>query len=162
DDLSIISVAESEMKTGLSEEYHGSIYQVTLPDEIDIGRQSEEGTVAAEIADEGNTVAVTFDPECAEEYPSLRFLLPGDPIFEQLVNQVSSTTSEDAYEWVQLGYDYASEKSIVGDVPWIVGDLLDNGYGTILCEDGCIAGTPIDRDSLDEWARVFVQNRKEE
>jgi hypothetical protein len=159
EDLTVVSVAEGGADTEVSEEHRDAIYRVTLPNEIDTGEQFEEGTVASEIASEESVIAVTFDTECAEEYPSLRFLLPGDPIFEQLVEQVRSVTGGGTFEWVQFGYDRASNDPVVGGEAWIVGDILDDGYGLVLSEGGCIADTPIDTDYLEEWTREFIQNR---
>ena len=159
EDFTVVSVTECDADTEVSEEHRDAIYRVTLPNEIDTAEQFEEGTVASEIAGEESVIAVTFDTECAEEYPSLRFLLPGDPIFEQLVDRVCSVTGGGVFEWVQFGYDRASNDPVVGGEPWIVGDILDDGYGLVLSEGGCVADTPIDTDYLEEWTREFVQNR---
>jgi SNF2 family DNA or RNA helicase len=40
-------------------------------------------TAQAELGGEG--LVVTFDPEISESYPSIRFLVPGDPLFEVLI-----------------------------------------------------------------------------
>jgi len=47
-------------------------------------------------------VAVTFDGDCVEEDPSLRFLLPGKPLFSQLVS-IAFEVSDVALGWSQYG-----------------------------------------------------------
>jgi hypothetical protein len=159
DGLTVSSVADRERDIGVGRDCRDAVYAVTLPDEIDTIYQSEEGTVASEIASKEGTVAATFDSDCAREYPSLRFLLPGDPIFEQLVDQICSATDVVEYDWMQFGFDWTANEQIEGRCPWVVGGLLDNGHGVVLDEDGSISETVIDVKTLEEWSREFILNR---
>ncbi|ELY67377.1 helicase-related protein [Natronococcus jeotgali] len=159
DDFSVTPVVELEKEVEIDVDCREKIYVVMVPNETDGIHQSGEGTIASEIADEERTVAVTFDQDCADRYPSLRFILPGDPIFENLVNQVRSTTKLNEYEWMQFGYDWTSDESVEGVDPWIVGELFDENCGTILDKNGDIADAAIDIEDLDEWTRDFVRNR---
>ena len=45
----------------------------------------EERTIASRIAPGEDSVAVTFDAECADKYPSIHHLAPGNPLLAQLV-----------------------------------------------------------------------------
>jgi len=54
---------------------------VTMSESLDESAQAELG------GDSG--VAVTFSPEISEDYPSIRLLLPGDPLFQVLVSEAS-------------------------------------------------------------------------
>ncbi|MFB6185279.1 MAG: hypothetical protein ABEI86_00225, partial [Halobacteriaceae archaeon] len=161
DEFTVVPVTEHGKSSEISESHREAVYYVEVSAEIvDIDPQQEEGTVASEITGEENAIAVTFDPGCAQEYPSLRFLLPGDPIFEELVDHVCSVTDLDEYEWVQFGADWSNNKLVKGRVPWIVGSLLDDETGMILDKDGNISGTEIDTDMLGEWSREFIRDRK--
>jgi hypothetical protein len=159
DGLTAMPASEIEEDTELGEDCQDAVYVITLPDEIDAVQQSEEGTVASEIASEEDTVVATFDAGCAEDYPSLRFLLPGDPIFEQLVDHACSVSGLSEYEWVQFGYNWIDNEQVEGQNPWIVGGLLDDGTGVVLDEDGNMSNTAIDTESLEQWSREFVENR---
>ncbi|AKU09853.1 DEAD/DEAH box helicase [Haloferax gibbonsii] len=54
---------------------------VAIPESLGETAQSELGG--------GNGLVVTFKPEIAEKFPSIRLLLPGDPLFEALVSEVT-------------------------------------------------------------------------
>ncbi|QSG09599.1 helicase-related protein [Halapricum desulfuricans] len=159
DSLTVTPVAEIEEASEIDEEYREAVYRVTLPDEVEISWQLEEGTVASQIANKENTVAVTFDPACADEYPSLRFALPGEPIFDQLVDLVCSATDTDKYEWVQLGYDWTGDDYRTGGESWIIGHLFKDEAGVVLGPDGTAVETPTDMERLEEWVHLFTQNR---
>lgn len=48
----------------------------------------EEGTIATAIAPEETAVAVTFSADCANNYPSVNHLAPGNPLVEELVEVI--------------------------------------------------------------------------
>ena len=64
-------------------------YVLELPDEDTIAvPESLSNTAQAELG-EGEGIVVTFTPEIAEQYPSIRLLLSNDPLFELLVQQAT-------------------------------------------------------------------------
>jgi hypothetical protein len=64
-------------------------YVLELPDGDNISvPESLSNTAQAELG-EGEGIVVTFTPEIAEQYPSIRLLLPNDPLFELLVQQAT-------------------------------------------------------------------------
>ena len=60
--------------------------EVHLPETV-------SGTAQAELGDSGATV-VTFSPSVAEEFPSIRLLLPGDPLFDGLVSVATESEAK--------------------------------------------------------------------
>jgi hypothetical protein len=70
-------------------------YVLGLPDNRGIAIPESLGeTAQAELGD-GSGVVVTFTPSIAEEFPSIRLLLPGDPLFETLVRQITPEKVDD-------------------------------------------------------------------
>ncbi len=64
-------------------------YVLELPDSDGIAVPESLGeTAQAELGD-GNGIVVTFEPEIADGFPSIRLLLPGDPLFEMLVYEAT-------------------------------------------------------------------------
>ena len=83
-----------------ADEYPGTArgaYVLEGPDQTEIGAPETASTTAqAELRNSGETV-VTFELDIADEFPSIRLLLPGDPLFDSLV---SITTESPAQEVV--------------------------------------------------------------
>jgi len=71
-------------------------YVLELPDEGEVAIPESLGETAQAKLGDGNGLVVTFSPEVAEKYPSVRLLLPGDPLFEALIQEV---TPEEAIIW---------------------------------------------------------------
>lgn len=64
-------------------------YVLEFPDDGEVAiPESLSETAQAELG-EGKGVVVTFRPEIFEAYPSIRLLLPGDPMFDALVREAS-------------------------------------------------------------------------
>lgn len=67
-------------------------YVLALPDEDEVAiPDSLAETAQAELGG-GSGVVVTFKPAIAEKYPSIRLLLPGDPLFVALVREATPET----------------------------------------------------------------------
>jgi hypothetical protein len=64
-------------------------YVLELPDEDTIAVPESLGNTAQAELGDGEGLVVTFTPEIAEQYPSIRLLLPNDPLFELLVQQAT-------------------------------------------------------------------------
>lgn len=70
------------------DEYDGvgeNAYVLSVPDGdlVEVPDSTAE-TVQAALG-ETDGIVVTFDPDVVEEYPSIRFLLPGDPLYNELM-----------------------------------------------------------------------------
>lgn len=64
-------------------------YVLELPEEDAIAMPESLGETAQAELGGGSGVVVTFNPEVAEQFPSIRLLLPGDPLFEALVREAA-------------------------------------------------------------------------
>jgi len=64
-------------------------YVLGAPDQTEIETpEAAKTTAQAELRGTDEAV-VTFDPDVAEEFPSIRLLLPGDPLFDSLVTKTT-------------------------------------------------------------------------
>ena len=79
-------------------------YVLEVPEEGLMAAPESFGQTAQAELGGGEGVVVTFTPEIADEYPSVRLLLPGDPLFEMLVCETTPIES-DSLEFVcgQIG-----------------------------------------------------------
>ncbi|WP_135665725.1 DEAD/DEAH box helicase [Halorhabdus rudnickae] len=64
-------------------------YVLELPEEDAVAMPESLGETAQAELGGGGGVVVTFNPEIAEQFPSIRLLLPGDPLFEALVREAA-------------------------------------------------------------------------
>jgi hypothetical protein len=64
-------------------------YVLELPDDREVAIPDSLGETAQAELGHGSGVVVTFSPDVAEAYPSIRLLLPGDPVFELLVREAT-------------------------------------------------------------------------
>jgi SNF2 family DNA or RNA helicase len=70
-------------------------YVLAAPDQTEIEiPETATATAQAELRD-GNQPVVTFDPAVAEEFSSIRLLLPGDPLFDTLVSMRTQTSGDE-------------------------------------------------------------------
>jgi len=139
------------------------IYCLQHPGDAPITAEESEDTLAASIANQHQGIGVTFDPETADEYPSLRFLAPGSPLFNWLAATLVETS--DRLNLTQTACTTNSDGEIVGttEKPWIVtGWAEEDAADTSLVQltDG---GSVEDRSEtvefLNQWAQEFIENR---
>ncbi|WP_433629614.1 helicase-related protein [Halomicrococcus sp. NG-SE-24] len=64
-------------------------YVVEVPEESGVAVPGSLGETAQGELGGGAGVVVTFSPEVAESYPSIRLLLPGDPLFDVLIGEAT-------------------------------------------------------------------------
>lgn len=162
--IRFVSLSELDTEFDLSEpEDAESIYCLyhsgTAPG---TGEESED-TLAASIANQHSGEGVTFDPETADEYSSLRFIAPGSPLF----NWLASTLIE-AADGVNLS-QHAFRRNTDGEVidtserPWIVTGWSDNRESDTslvrLANDGSVDEHQETIGLLKQWAQEFVNNR---
>ena len=139
------------------------IYCLQHPGDAPITAEESEDTLAASIANQHQGIGVTFDPDTADEYPSLRFLAPGSPLFNWLAATLVETS--DQLNLTQSACTTSSDGEIVGttEKPWIVtGWAEEDAADTSLVQltDG---GSVEDRSEtvefLNQWAQEFIENR---
>lgn len=68
-------------------------YVIEGPDRVETPESAAQTAQSA--LRSGGAAVVTFDPAIAEEFPSIRLLLPGDPLFNSLVESIVDETSND-------------------------------------------------------------------
>ena len=73
----------------------------------DIGKEA-----AQTILREKNAVAVTFDPTVAADYTSLRLLLPGDPLYQDLIEVLNTTDSRTEFICLSQSGDITVQQNI--------------------------------------------------
>jgi hypothetical protein len=116
-----------------AEEYPGTArgaYVLEGPEKTNI-ETPEMATVTAQAElQNGDDAVVTFDPAVAEEFPSIRLLLPGDSLFDTLVSMTTQASG--------------------GDVVFVCGSRQSDGSDRIVTESAyegtdsadCSAGGP--------------------
>jgi hypothetical protein len=143
----------------VEEEFQESIYLLSLPDTVGMSHSPESGTLAHALAGDDDLVAITFDGECASEYPSVRFFLPGDPLFMRLVSEIR-LSKELELEWIQIGRESADSECTVGVDPYIVAAVQNkDGQRTRLSREGRLCSVEKEKIGLQEWCKAFVDNR---
>jgi hypothetical protein len=126
---------------------------------------AEEGedTLAASIATQYQGIGVTFDPDTADEYSSLRYLAPGSPVFNWLATTLVETS--DRLNLTQSARTTSVDSEIVetSEEPWIVTGWTEEDSANAplvqLTNGGSIESRSETAEFLDQWAREFVENR---
>lgn len=107
------------------ERWEKKTYRLTIPPSFSIPVRSQSGTIAQKIATGENAVGVTFSDECADEYPSLRYLVQGDPLFERIVSEITSKGTS-SLRVLRYGEGPENSDCVQADnEPWTVCDWLD-------------------------------------
>jgi len=139
------------------------IYCLQHPGDAPITAEESEDTLAASIANQHQGIGVTFDPDTADEYPSLRFLAPGSPLFNWLAATLVETS--DRLNLTQSAYTANSDGDIVGtaEKPWVVtGWAEENAADTSLVQvtdGGSVEDQSETVEFLNQWAQEFIENR---
>lgn len=130
-----------------------SAYRLVCDSEIDVIDLEAEGTVSDRIAPGEDAVVVTFDEECADTYPSIHYLAPGNPLLTQLVEVLVDMCDEPE----RLNWD-GYFRDGVDDVE-LVGMWGRNGeYGRLAADgDVDLSTSP---EALPDWSDAFVENRE--
>lgn len=140
-----------------------SIYCLQHSEDIPIEAEESEGSLAASIADQHGGVGVTFDPGTADEYPSLRFLAPGSPLFNWLAAMLIETSGQMNLSQSSCTTDADGEVIDTSEEPWIVtGWVGENDVESSLVHltaDGSVADHSETVEFLSQWAQEFVENR---
>jgi SNF2 family DNA or RNA helicase len=154
--ISFTPVYELDLRTDDSVddfEFEESTYRLSVQGAPVEAPKLEEGQTFAEtIAPGDREIAVTFSDECAEGFPSIHYLAPGNPLLNQLVNLIldEGEETERLLRRIESRSDYT-------DRPVVCGWGRD-GVISRLTEDGDVS-EDIETGSLSEWCEIFLTNR---
>jgi len=150
--VSDLALDKTHTEFGNGFDFEKSTYQLEVNDAELIPNLDTEETLASVIAPDKNTVAVTFSDECADEFPSLHFLAPGNPFLDHLIdvwrentddshrlNRYAKPNLESAHQII-CGWGKSSSISIVAD-------------------DGAVKDATT-LSELSDWYSDFVSNRE--
>ena len=107
-------------------EYGEAAYRLVCGGVINPADMEEERTIASRIALGEDSVAVTFDAECADKYPSIHHLAPGNPLLAQLVE----IFVEECNETKRLDWE-ACYRDGIDVIPLVVTWGRDGEFGRI-------------------------------
>jgi hypothetical protein len=121
---------------------------------IDAPKPEDKRTLGEAIAPGDGEVAVTFSDECADEFPSIHHLAPGNPLLYQLVEAIREMTEEPSrFIWK------AETREAYTDRPVVCGWCRDGLLGR-LNDDGSVLNDE-DMRILSLWSESFLENRSE-
>ncbi|GGL41696.1 hypothetical protein GCM10009037_26630 [Halarchaeum grantii] len=130
-------------------------YRVALGESsIEAPETEGEQTLAQAIAPSERQVAVTFSAECADEFPSVQYLAPGNPLLDDLVTTLRRMSEEPT----RLSQQIQSRPEQT-DSPVICGWGRDGNLGR-LENDGTVAEDQAMR-ILQSWCETFLENREQ-
>jgi len=157
------ALAELDTDFDLNENQHSdSIYCLQYPDNGSFQIEAEEGTLAETIASHHQGIGVTFSPELADQYPSLRFLAPGSPLFTRLTDFLRE--NDDQSILVTHAYQKDSNDGLLStsQKPWIVCGWTKGDEETSLVslsDEGQVIELAANIESLQDWAQQFIETR---
>ena len=128
-------------------------YRLEVSDIESIPELDTEGTLASVIAPDEKTVAVTFSDECAEEFPSLHYLAPGNPLLQHLI-ETWRRNSDDSERLIRY-----AEPDSQSSHPIVCGWGRD-GTISVVSDDGAVTGAT-SVSNLSDWYDDFVANREQ-
>ncbi|WP_440991565.1 helicase-related protein [Haloarchaeobius baliensis] len=146
-----IDVTDTEYGDGF--EFGECTYRLEVSDIESIPELDTEGTLASVIAPDDEEVAVTFSDECADEFPSLHYLAPGNPLLRHLV-ETWRTTSDGTERLVKF-----TESKGQSSRPVVCGWGRD-GTISVVGDDGTVAEATTVTE-LSNWYDDFVANREQ-
>jgi len=140
-----------------------SIYCLQHSGNFPLTTAQNEDSLAANIANKHAGIGVTFDSKTADEYPSLRFLAPGSPLFNWLAATLIETSDQLSLKQSACTANTDGEIVDTTDKPWIVTGWSkeDNGDAPLvdLTDDGSVEEQMETIEYLNQWAQEFIKNR---
>jgi hypothetical protein len=156
------SATEIEKDVSLEESDLEEMYLVKLQDDFVPENLQEEhqDTVAYELAPESDRFVVTFDPNCADDFPSVRYLMSGDFLFESLVEEIlDSQERAISLEEEMVGETDGEYCVPVYAEPYVVRGWFNGEKGVGLDQNGEISSKGYTEDDLHNWCSEFRENR---
>jgi SNF2 family DNA or RNA helicase len=140
-----------------------SIYYLQHSGDAPVTAEENEDTLGASIANHYDGIGITFDPETADEYPSLRFLAPGSPLFNWIAATLVETSDRPNLTQLSCATNIEGEVVETSERSWIVtGWSKDNDSDAPLMhlsDDGSVAEQAETIGSIRQWALEFIENR---
>ena len=149
------SVAELDVDITNSEydgefEYEDATYRLRW-DGMELPEPDGEQTFAQFIAPSGDSVAVTFSSECADEFPSVHHFAPGNPLLRELIEILRETTDEPERLVREVKF-----REIATERPTVCGWIGNEGLGRVR-RDGEVV-EDLDTDVIETWFSEFQEN----
>ena len=129
-------------------------YRLDHGERIDVLSIEDEGTLAQQVAPGEGAVAITFSTACADIFPSVALLAPGNQLLEQLL----SIVREESDEPRRLSQKQRPDEE-TGTHPTVRG-WGRNGEIVALSDEGG-ASEVAPTELLDDWYESFLVNRQE-
>jgi SNF2 family DNA or RNA helicase len=133
--------------------YADRAYRLDTGERINLIDMAEEGTIANRFAPSDDATVVTFDSECADEFPSVHYLAPGNPLLEQLVEIIVAESDE-----VERLSQITRNREETESLPIIRGWTRNGALGCVT-PDGSVNFNHSE-GVLSEWRDSFVENRR--
>jgi hypothetical protein len=155
----------SELETEFSfdsESHESEVYCLQASDDLPLSDQIGEDTIAKSIAEQHGGIGVTFSPDIADQYPSLRYLAPGSPLFAWLSAKIMDESTEQTLSTRAYGYESDPNTVEVDKKPWLVCGWTngeDNDSLVSLSDEGEVIENEDSVESLSKWAENFISNR---
>lgn len=161
--ITLDQLSELEVNFALDEESQAAaIYCLQSSEDLPGDIRTDEGTLAETIAEKYEGVGVTFSSEIADQYPSLRYLAPGSPLFAWLSTKMVNKGGEQMLSKKSFGYDNEHNITESSEKPWLVcgwTDSSENNSLVSLSDQGGVTESANSVDELPKWAERFVNNR---
>ncbi|MDB2276679.1 hypothetical protein PM022_19575, partial [Halorubrum ezzemoulense] len=139
------------------------IYCLQHQGDAPIPAEESEDTLAASIANQHQGIGVTFDPDTADEYPSLRFLAPGSPLFNWLAATLVETSEQLNLAQSACVADADGEVIETAEEPWSTVGWVEEDDPDMalvqLTDDGSVEQQSETIEFLKQWTEEFVKNR---
>jgi hypothetical protein len=162
--ISFEPLSDLETEFDLTELQHAKdIYCMTCPEGLPFYLDGEGDTLATQVWSQHEGIGVTFVGSMADEYPSLRFLAPGSPLFEWIAMTLEDEIAEYGLSQVEFGNDDASEIVRVSHQPslvkgWAMEDYPEAGLSHMDSEGSIVTQNRV-VDYLRQWADDFSKTR---
>ncbi|CAM2997010.1 helicase-related protein [Halobacterium salinarum] len=144
-----LSVTDTEF----ADEFRFEQTTYRLEAESDLPDFEGEQTLAQAIAPDGHEIAVTFSAECTDEFPSIHYLAPGNPLFGRFVQALLEESDESARLSKRVApTDNSDSQSVV--CAW-----ERDGHLTTLNEEGVVETHSV--GGLSQWCETFLENRSQ-
>jgi hypothetical protein len=158
EELDIGFTPASELDIDLNDGYdkfvfQESTYRLSVGSITDAPEPTTEQTLAHAIAPDEGEIAVTFSAKCADEFPSVQHLAPGNPLLDRLVNMIRDASEESERLIQQI-----ETRTRSSELPVVCGWGRSGALGRI-SDDGTVSEDQ-KASILREWCTVFIENRE--
>jgi len=161
--ITLDQLSELETDFAFDDEAHAvAVYRLQSSEDLPLSIRTDEGTLAESIAEQHGGIGVTFSPDIADRYPSLRYLAPGSPLFAWLSTKLMNGGGERVLSTIAFGYDNEHNVAESSKKPWLVcgwTDGEDDDSLVSLSDEGRVIESTDSVDELPKWAERFATNR---